>query len=215
MKHANMQYWTEFAKTIKIIRREDWKYLPPTPLEDLERFEREWDIPLPESYKAFLRVFGPGELAEVFQIMSPYCPEKHMDLVGINSNNRQYMLQNPEYIDDSTPESTAQLKRALRITQSFYTHEIYVFDPLDISDISGNEYAVYYAPGFPSEPLVRVADCFTEFIEEYCLGDRYEQIRECPFPTTPDPDDYPEDWELPTVDRRTYEPVFVSGKSES
>jgi len=207
MKHATRKYWEKFSKTLKIWREEDWEYVPPTPVEDLERFEREWDLPLPESYKAFLQTFGPGELARVFRFMAPYCPDKSADLVPLNRGIRKDILKGETY-DSRAEEDPDRMLGLLYISNSFYTDHEFVFDTADVTDNAKHEYAVYHVPRSCSSPLFKVADCFTGFIEDFCLGDDYERLFQCPFPAGSNPDDENHEHHI----RRSFSPVFMRGK---
>ncbi len=144
--------------------------LKPVQPQKLDGFESLFQVKLPLSYRGYCEAFGTGELGMQFQIAVP----------GYEGSARHYSL---EFLQDLAhagieyelySKDPEQHRRGI-----FFGLDIggwyFFFDPADITDRERHEYAVYHlSPAL--DRLERTGTNFAEFITEYCLGAKHDQL---------------------------------------
>lgn len=171
MSDEHTSRWMELSKRLVNTNQEDTVVVPLTTPEELVQFEREWDFQLPDSYKAFCQIIGAGEIAETFQITTPYAPGTYSDL---SQDNRMWR---ENYFNDTIGswKWRRQLSRVIRFA-SDYTGASYAWDPVDIVDVDRHEYGVYYMPRADDlERPRRIETTFARFIEVFILGGGFQK----------------------------------------
>src|SRR5688572_23714813 len=94
-----MADWAEVYRGLRILATPTPRIELPTDAE-LDRFEREFGFRLPRNYRAFIKVFGPGQLTHDFRFRSAGCRvastgdaaerfNEHVDLVALNEVLRE------------------------------------------------------------------------------------------------------------------------------
>lgn len=165
-------YWHEFARTIRV--REAYPGPVRWPSDRvLDAYEARAGLKLPEGYRRFIRLFGPGELAGRFSIASPGYPSftYRVDMDRLNEDFRRKP-------DDELEEFWDDPERARRMVMFCSTGGVNYFgwDPREVTDPARHEYAIYEVPqGLDTIP--RRAGTFREFLEGYCLGDGHLEER--------------------------------------
>lgn len=134
--------------------------------QHLDRLEEVLQIRLPSSYRAFVKVFGPGYLARSFPIFAP--GYRGAGVVDFLANNKWQGFE-----AEGRPEPE-RIKRAVAFSECAY--ELIVWDTCDVTDPSGPEYRVLRLPRSKSDGLLPVTDSFHSFIERYCLEGQYTEM---------------------------------------
>jgi hypothetical protein len=139
------------------------KALPRPSDEDLDRYERESGFRLPLSYRAFIKVFGPGELGGDFRLRAPgYPDDPYADLGRTNAEIRAGFTETfLSFFDD--PERVSRMVFFCAPGGGDWIG----WDPEDVRDAELREYGIYE---IGDEEMEKVADSFPQFIEEVCLG---------------------------------------------
>jgi hypothetical protein len=141
------------------------KPLPKPTDETLDRFEQESGFRLPLSYRAFVKVFGPGALGCEYQIAVPDYTNNEGGL-GLRELNRDLK----EDIDEGFLELYSTGEQVLRLVLFCEAYRAWIgWDPAEMSDAQRREYGIY-AWGGRDGTLTKLADSFPQFVEEVCLG---------------------------------------------
>lgn len=164
-----MGMWDSLRDRLGIVEGDDVVPRPSEPA--LDRYEAATGFKLPQSYRQFVRTFGPGELGQVFTVYSPGYPDSGIDLGRMNQAFRK-TASFDKRSDADPARSHDDPRRARRLV--LFAHDIgpdyYGFDPEAVRDAEAHEYGIYAV--MHSDPrVVNIAGSFREFIEEYCLGD--------------------------------------------
>src|SRR5262245_37325516 len=150
--------------------------LTPELTQALDDFEKSRSVKLPLSYRSYCEVFGAGEFGRQFKIAVP----------GYKGDATVYSLEEldqgaHELEYTSYAKDVAQYERSI-----FFCVDIlrshYFFDPAEASDLRNHEYAVYTL--FSDFTVKRTADNFWEFVSDFCLGAKHDQLITDP-PATP------------------------------
>jgi hypothetical protein len=189
--------WHGFYASLVIVP--GYGHLVPKPTEaQLDQFEAETGLPLPQSYRNFIKVFGPGEFPCVLLVAAPGYAQLNCR-ADLLSANRSYGYTPEQIADSGLP--TDQRDRLLR---PFYFglergREWLAWDPQDVRDPSAHEYGIYRVD-FRQDVVELVATSFRQLVEDIC-----EQI------FAPDPD-YDEESMGP---QRAFQPAtWVPGEDE-
>jgi hypothetical protein len=134
--------------------------------QHLDRLEEVLHIRLPSSYRAFVKVFGPGYLARSFPIFAP--GYRGATVVDFLANNKWQ-----GYEAEGRPEPE-RIKRAIAFSE--YGYESIVWDTGDVTDPSGPEYRILRLPRSTGKGLIPVTDSFPSFIEQSCLAGGYIEM---------------------------------------
>ena len=83
--------WNAVYQSLEVREQPHLKALPKPTDESLDRFEEESDFQLPRSYRTFIKVFGPGELAWEYRFVAPGYPRQPeaIDLVRFNEDTKK------------------------------------------------------------------------------------------------------------------------------
>lgn len=144
--------------------------LAATDAAAIEKFEHEKGVRLPESYRDYCQVFGPGQLANAFNISVP----------GFEGETETYSLA---FLTDSQVELAEQYGEAdadvEQLKRSIFfcidnSGSIHFFDPATGTEVSPEEYSVFTL--FRNYEVEKTASDFNEFIFQCCLGDKRDYI---------------------------------------
>ena len=147
---TEIRNWREFYDALNI-EPEGWEETVPKPtVEQLDRFEAETGFRLPQSYREYILVFGPGKLLTDWAIAAPgYGGSWFYDLQAMQEHLR-YRGQQHQY-----------WYFCLAYKDRYY------WDPAEVTDHDRHECAVYRIP--EGGPVVRVSDTFRGFVEDTVL----------------------------------------------
>lgn len=183
---AQMNDWQELLARLEIIGVPDSVSVPKSTSQTFIDFESMSRYRLPESYKSFMHVIGPGEIAEDYRIRGPgfALPGKSIDIVTFNEQvDLSYFNERIRQKDRPVNETVvnryfpADAERILRLIY-FATNangELVGWDPLDIRDEQKMEYGVYIKIQ-EFNCLSLLSDSFSAFVHEVCLGRGYQKI---------------------------------------
>lgn len=155
--------WRERLQQIQVVVNFD-----PVPLPTeaaLDAYEQDTGTRLPQSFREFLLKFGPGELADEYQIVSPGY-EDYSDAVDLATLNRRFQgyTSMTQRTDESLAEEFGDAARARRLVlfASTFGGDRYGWDPDDVRDPAEPEYGIYLVP-HPG-PIKEVATSFVEWV---------------------------------------------------
>lgn len=165
-----MAVWGDLERRL-VIYNEDGPAKKPRP-EDLDRYEAEDGFKLPEDYREFALLFGPGGLHR-FNFRTPGFP-------GSEWANLGGRLVPDEYEDD---EWLVQVigdpdlaRRLVVFSDVDGIGDCFAWDPADVTDPVKHDYGIYIiAHECNNPPVTRVASTFREFVLSYALGGGYER----------------------------------------
>lgn len=156
-------------------------YVPPDPTESIAAFEAEWEFQLPPSYKAFLRVFGPGNACDRFFSLHP-AGGPWKDSIGAMTERVREGIEFMGY--DFVTEQHARLEpisRMIFFCSDFGANQ-FGWDPDEPTDANAGEYAILEWPhGW--DYVERTASTFSEFFLESLLRDARKRLGGVPSPT--------------------------------
>ncbi|MEX1095814.1 MAG: SMI1/KNR4 family protein [Planctomycetales bacterium] len=135
----------------------------PHPLptdEDCDRFEQESGLRLPSSYRAFIKVFGPGVFGCSLEITAPMSCNERWDLAEAN---RGYQMSPTEW--GRVVPAKADLGSRLFFFGCEEEQDPLAWDPQDVRDAEGSEYAIYR---LTLDDLEFVAASFRELVDAKC-----------------------------------------------
>lgn len=163
-----MAHWREVYDGLVLIGPPELRHRMTPIDEHLDRLEGRLGCRLPASYRAFVKVFGPGDLARAFTVFAP----------GYRSMTRVDFLANNKW-QESEAGWRAEPDRIRRlIAFAEYSGELQPFcwDPKALRDSTGPEYQIVYVPRDRRTPLLPVADSFGSFVADYCLGGGFRRL---------------------------------------
>jgi len=150
---------------------------PPSTKIDAALNECEYSlgINLPASYRAFIHQFGPGELLGWFRMYAPLIDGESGASDALDIVNQHEMWQDPDGYWASTADP--ELVNRLVFCCDTGGGDAYFWDPNDVCDAQRNEYALYELPhsGINAD-VIRVADCFVDFINDFCLKTTWTKL---------------------------------------
>jgi hypothetical protein len=170
-----MTDWAKLYRDLQILDTPTPRIQPPSDA-DLDRFERGFSFRLPLDYRAFIKVFGPGQLTHDYRFRSTGCSiittgeaprqfNEHVDLTALNEALRKVQASQDAMDGPYTP----QARRLVYFVDN--TAGDYVgWDSLDVRDKTTVEYGVYMVPREDGGAR-RLADTFAAFVERECLDD--------------------------------------------
>ncbi len=140
--------------------------------EVLKEFESTYRLRLPESYKTFVEVVGPGEIGAYFIIYAPGYPNQR-------SGSLEAFLEfhrSPEILKTKveTYGDPAFIKRMVPFSSSI-GGDVFVWDPNDVREKRKHEYANYILPD-DQQTISLLATSFEQFIDEICLGNGFSRF---------------------------------------
>ena len=162
-------YWRSLFRGIWAVP-DGYDPVSPPSEADLEQFEADFGIRLPESYRTFVLQFGAGELAQEFMIFAPRCQaNSDYDMTKFNQQFRR-AFDKSKVLQKSYDDP--QLIRRLLFFARTIGNDYFGWDPGDGGDKERPEYAVHFLPRLVENSRT-VAGSFREFVEDLCLGDAY------------------------------------------
>jgi hypothetical protein len=163
----SVRRWQKVLAGLKVLRK-----VTPVPEAQLDAFEERTGLRLPKSYRSYCSVFGPGRLADWYDIAAPGFVAKPASLTtycDLEAENQSLHdgLEWQEY--SSAPE---QYERGLIFAYD-ETGAVFFWDPAEVTSKAGHEYAIYVT--FRNWSLQRLCDRFDGFID-ICLQRSKVQI---------------------------------------
>ncbi len=146
----------------------------------LDAFEEEFAVKLPKSYRDFIQVFGPGVIARNIRIYAP-CGKQSttFDLyVDNRGRHESFLLRHRQNVDKRTKTlKDPELRRLARLILfgSTFLGDLFGFDPEDVTDQNDPEYRIFFWEKL-SDSAQPIADAFSDFITDVCLGEGYFKI---------------------------------------
>jgi hypothetical protein len=134
--------------------------------ENLDAFEKRSGFKLPDSYRSFCTVCGPGELCGHFWIASPGYPGSspdlrvHFDLSSVHDDLRKTC-------EAFSPEP-GQWQHASFFARTPTTDYCF-WDLKEVTNPDKNEYAIFIVDR--SFQIRRAADNFWDFVVQVCMAD--------------------------------------------
>src|SRR5262249_6716702 len=126
----------------RLVRREGLEILPP-PTEiinsALERVEKLFHTPLPQSYKEFIHLFGPGEIGGYFDIFGPAIEGFQNWGNSLEDEIRAWKDPNGVWATEGKPDLVARLM----CFSSTIGGDGCFWDPQDVRDPNNHEYGIY------------------------------------------------------------------------
>lgn len=145
--------------------------------EAVGHIEARYGFQLPRSYVEFAYCFGPGILAEIFNLAVPGYGQRScwFDLHEMNKQSPRsfpdHFLQEvycPSLPPDEVIDVVSQIQRLVFFC-ALDGNDYVGWDPEDVSDPGSNEYGIYILPR--GEPPVYCVCAFAQFIFDVCLGE--------------------------------------------
>lgn len=164
--------WKQLYDSLEKVEYAECKPVKKTTKAALDRFETRSKVRLPKSYREFMLVFGPGELAQGFRIAAPGYRSlgDTVDLDLMNKEGpRNYFAAGCD-VDDP--------KQVNRMVFFCFTiaNEYVGWDPQDTTDVRKREYGIYVL-WRDDLYTTRVARTFPEFIEKVVMGKAISRLR--------------------------------------
>lgn len=171
-EQAWVSHWKNVYEAVFLVGPPAMKQRPTPTDEHLDRLESVISRKLPASYRAFAKVFGPGIVSQSVFVYSPgFRSASNIDFLG-NNKWQQY-----EATRRSDPEQIETL-----VGFASLAHQDIVWNPSAITNLQDLEYEIFYLPKESSEPLVKICDSFSTFIEEWCFTGKYWELLGSPSP---------------------------------
>ena len=173
-----MTSWEEFRRSVTIPGQ---SRLRPATDASLDAFEKHAGIPLPRSYREFVKVFGACALGRRgVMIAAPRRKrDKHSRFDLISKADQMHGICKASTMpapDLPQPPDPAQTLRMVFFA-SDGMNKSFGWDPAEVSVASNHEYAVYSRYS-DYEPYTRLASSFEEFVLSFCLGEEVKRWRE-------------------------------------
>lgn len=164
-----------------LLRLNPWLegHVPPDPSASIAAFEAEWGFPIPPSYRAFLRVFGPGDARDRFFTLLPAGGPWRDSIAATTGRAREAA---------EASEGPGPAARMVFFCTDFAANQ-FGWDPVEPTDAGAGECAILEWPhGW--DDLERVASSFPEFFLRSLLRDDRGRLDRAPRPTFhPNPPD--------------------------
>lgn len=160
---ATEEAWSQVLDGLDVGIRIGKKPAFPTP-EELDAFEAATEFKLPASYRAFIRVFGPGTFSgATVQIYAPGAEYREM---GAKQAEFAEHAADLDFLSDR--ESQAEPITHMIIFAEDVCPRYFGWDVREVRDPAAGEYAIReYDPDYFTCPIV--ANSFPEFINEFVL----------------------------------------------
>ena len=125
--------WQELFDSLEIVVPPGYEPLPKPRIEDLDAYEARTGFRLPDSYRQFCLVFGPGALDGALDIRTPGFPDDDLSTL----NDRRISAERSRRYDN--PQRAARMI----LFGSAVTADVFGWDPGEVTDAGRNEYAIY------------------------------------------------------------------------
>jgi len=156
-----MAIWNELEGRLDSYTWDGNDFKKPRP-EDLDRFEAENGLKLPDDYREFALGFGPGTFVGGWGFLTPGFPEDSRVDLGV------FLKWWREAIGQDDPEA-----RFVLFCEKEDFHGRWGWDPAVVTDPERHEYAIFLVGDHC--PPIRVASGFKEFVLSYVLGGGFER----------------------------------------
>jgi len=156
-------------------------------LEELESFEREKNIILPDSYKDFCQVFGTGCFGEEF--ITIQCPSNYW-INHVNPAKIDSMLTSIQSSPNNDIRGQREILELLGSAFIFGGQDYFsVFWDIRTFNKADHSYDIYWALDEPYEgEIYKVGRHFLSFIQDSCLGNGLSEYLPSEFHTHDDID---------------------------
>jgi hypothetical protein len=163
--------WQALYDSIEIAECSD--PVPKPRVASLDAYERKAGFKLPQGYREFLRVFGPGEFGCGHSIGSPGYPGHSGESLDLTRLNLGFWANHSEE-DWAVAKFWDDMDRVRRMVLFGTTEwaDYLGWDPQDVTDPARHEYGIYRLPHSRHE-VERLAGSFWEFVGDYCLGEGF------------------------------------------
>jgi hypothetical protein len=166
-REMSTEYWHELYRRITFLKGEPVFRCDEAQITE---FQNRIGYPLPRSYIDFVALFGPGELAETFQIAAPGDDRKSdYDLFTYNDNTH---TARADEVDEYSPDP-GLFRRFLFFGQDISSND-YAWDPTEVTNVETHEYAIYVK--YREWNVKRLADSFEEFVRDVVFGSRHTDL---------------------------------------
>jgi hypothetical protein len=160
----NIKNWKDLYRSLTIERPSEGVLPKPTEIA-IKSFEKKQKLKLPSTYRSFIKVFGPGELAWEYRLTAPGYSEQRwtIDLEKFNAQVKGQLTKHAlkKY---SSPERALRMLYFCRSSAG----DLIGWDVTEISNPKTHDYSIYVLSG-PGSPK-KLVDSFSEFINDVCLG---------------------------------------------
>lgn len=160
----DLEHWRKLRRDLTVSDNGLPSVKRPT-VAKLKQWEKETGLLFPASYKAFIRVFGPGVLVWSYRIMAPGYPEQgdSVDLAKFNESAKNQFSK-------SVLRGMRDSERVCRVIYCVRTDagDLIGWDPEEPTDRQLPEYAMYKFGR--ADHMERVADSFGLFIDDTVLS---------------------------------------------
>ena len=152
----------------------------------LDEYKVATEFALPKSYREFIQIFGPGKLGSDFQIRAPgyrVTEESEADklfnfeadLAAFNERIRQTEALAPDLLAEYyRREDVERISRCVYFAGTEMS-EVIGWDPKHVTDAATSEYGIYIIFR-ERDHMTFLADSFTQFAFDVCLGTRYGEL---------------------------------------
>jgi hypothetical protein len=163
-----MKNWQSLYDGLLIPTTPKVRWVSKPTVADLQAFEKEMKVKLPVDYRSFILLFGPGELAGEFFVLSPGYEKTNIDLKHVTLEFRRGLQDRWVRQSFENPEFICSL---IFFCRTFHGDR-FAWDPQDITDSKQHDYRIHH--WLHEAPKTKiVANTFCHFIEDICLGDEY------------------------------------------
>ena len=157
-----IRHWEQIAKTLYMLHGFD----RPRPISHhLNALEGSTRLRLPLSYRAFIRTFGPGRLAQAFTVYSPGYPDASV-VDFLAADCWQEVVAKDRGNDQL-------ISRLVAFGDYLGTRGLFAWDREHLTESASPEYQIYFVPRDPDDPVVSVTDSFAKWVENETLSSAF------------------------------------------
>lgn len=131
----------------------------------LDALESRIGLRLPLSYRAFLRTFGPGRLAQAFTIYAPGYPDAPV-VDFLEADGWQGVV-------GQSRGGSPLVSRLVAFGDYLGHRGLFAWHRDVVTDAATHEYQIYFVPRNPDEPIIPVSRSFATWVEEDALGSAF------------------------------------------
>ena len=166
MSNSGTDEWQKLYDAI-VKTYPSYQYVKKPNSETLDEFEIISGFQLPQSYRDFICIFGPGELGQRFRIHAPGYkrPNHNWDLWQFI---KDYRVWKRDFFNTYQAEQHARLM----VFCDTIGGDLIGWDPEDVRHRDNREYGIYFWPHNYREASL-IATSFDVFIRDFCLGVGY------------------------------------------
>ncbi len=165
-----MGVWDDLKKRLVVIYVDSMgsdKVLKPK-VKDLDHFERESGFRLPDDYREFARMFGPGKFDAGWKFATPGFPNIKSYDVDLALLNHQIQSQ----------KATGLYQNFFRFCGKEDFQGYWGWNPEDVTDPDTHDYGIYLLMGDRYDGPHKVASTFHVFVISYVFGGGFERQEE-------------------------------------